>query len=88
MGLANRIVPKGKALDEALAIAKQLVKFPWACMLADRASAYYSTYSAKSFDDAMSNEFDNGTKVLQTESVQGAASFRAGAGRGGSFEKL
>jgi enoyl-CoA hydratase/carnithine racemase len=88
MGLANRVVPKGQALNEALTIAKQLLRFPWACMLADRASCYYSAYNAKSFDDALSNEFDNGIRVVQAEGVQGAARFHAGFGRGGSFEKL
>ena len=85
MGLANRVVSKGKALEEALAIAKQLLRFPFATMQTDRASAYYSAYNSTSFEDAMSNEFDNGVKVLQTESIQGAAAFSGGKGRGGSF---
>lgn len=86
MGLANRVVPKGKALEEALNLAAQLVKFPQACMNADRASAYYSTYGARSFEDALSFEFDNGVKVIDVESVKGAARFSAGAGRHGSFK--
>lgn len=88
MGLANRVVPKGKAFEEALAIAKQLLQFPQACMLADRASAYYSAYNAKSFEDAMSNEFDNGVEVVSSEGIQGASRFSSGTGRGGSYEKL
>jgi enoyl-CoA hydratase/carnithine racemase len=88
MGLANRVVPKGEALNEALRIAEQLLRFPFGCMQTDRASCYYSAYNAKSFEDAMSNEFDNGISVITTESLQGAARFSAGAGRGGSFEKL
>lgn len=89
MGLANRVVPKGKALEEALVMATQLLKFPWACMLADRASCYYSAYKATCLEDALSYEFDNGIGVLQ-EGIQGAARFSGGAGRGGSFhdEKL
>ena len=88
MGLANRVVPKGKGLEEALALARQIMRFPQECLRTDRNSCYYSTYNAKSFDDAMSNEFDNGIKVLTTESVKGAARFSSGLGRGGSFEKL
>ncbi|GAD93730.1 hypothetical protein NECHADRAFT_94087 [Paecilomyces variotii No. 5] len=86
MGLANRVVPKGKAVDEAMKIARQLVSFPEACMNADRTSCYYAVYNARSFEDALSYEFDNGIKVIDSESVKGAARFSAGAGRHGKFE--
>ncbi|OHE98263.1 enoyl-CoA hydratase [Colletotrichum orchidophilum] len=87
MGLANRIVPKGRALAEATSIARQLLAFPQACMNTDRTSCYYSAYNASSFEDALSNEFDQGIRVISTESVQGAAEFAKGAGRHGHFEK-
>ncbi|KAI0434370.1 ClpP/crotonase [Xylaria sp. FL1042] len=87
MGLANRVVPKGQALAEATKIARQLLTFPQACMNVDRASCYYSAYNATSFEDALGNEFDNGVKVITTESVKGAAKFSNGAGRHGAFEK-
>jgi enoyl-CoA hydratase/carnithine racemase len=85
MGLANRVVPKGQALAEATKIAKQLLAFPQACMNTDRASCYYSAYNATSFQDALGHEYDNGIKVITTESVKGAANFSGGAGRHGSF---
>ncbi|RMZ90578.1 hypothetical protein DV736_g2195, partial [Chaetothyriales sp. CBS 134916] len=88
MGLANRVVPKGKAVDEALALAKQLIAFPWLCLTADRESCYYAAYNATSFEDALSFEFDGGIEAVQKEAIQGAAKFSAGAGRHGSFEKL
>lgn len=88
MGLANRVVPKGKALEEATAIARQLLRFPQLCMKADRESVYYSAYRATSFEDALRYEFEGGAKVLQTESVQGAARFSGGLGRHGNFSKL
>ncbi|KAH0436415.1 enoyl-CoA hydratase/isomerase [Colletotrichum camelliae] len=87
MGLANRVVPKGKALEEATKIAKQLLAFPQACMNTDRASCYYAAYNASSFEDALSREFDAGIKVISSESVKGAARFSKGAGRHGSFEE-
>ncbi|KAF9870924.1 enoyl-CoA hydratase/isomerase [Colletotrichum karsti] len=87
MGLANRVVPKGKALEEATKIARQLLAFPQACMNTDRASCYYSAYNASSFEDALSHEFDHGIKVISTESVRGAARFSSGVGRHGSFEE-
>jgi enoyl-CoA hydratase/carnithine racemase len=86
MGLANRVVPKGKALEEATKIARQLVTFPQGCMNTDRASCYYAAYNAGSFEDALSFEYDNGIKVIDSESVKGAARFSAGAGRHGKFD--
>ena len=88
MGLANRVVAKGTALDEALAVAKQLLEFPWACMVADRSSCYNAVYNASSFEDALSYEFDNGMDALRTEGIKGAAEFSSGAGRHGSYGKL
>lgn len=34
-------------------------------MQADRQSAYYATYSAKSLQDALQYEFDNGVPILE-----------------------
>ena len=88
MGLANRVVPKGKALQEALKIAEMLVRFPQECMNVDRTSCYYAAYSAKSFEDALSHEFDEGIKVIDTESVAGAKRFSKGEGRHGHFKEV
>jgi enoyl-CoA hydratase/carnithine racemase len=87
MGLANRVVPKGKALEEAQKIARQLVSFPQKCMNVDRTSCYYSVYGASSFEDALAFEYNNGVKVITTESVKGASRFSAGAGRHGVFDE-
>ena len=84
MGLANRVVPKGQALDEAMKIARELLAFPQSCMLVDRASCYYSVFEAKSFHDAMASEFTRGVEVVQTEGIHGAGQFAKGAGRHGS----
>ena len=85
-GLANRVVPKGRALEEATKIARQLITFPQGCMNTDRTSCYYAAYGASSFEDALRYEYDNGIKVIDSESVAGAAKFSAGAGRHGKFE--
>jgi len=86
MGLANRVVPKGKALEEARKLARSLLEFPQACMNIDRASCYYTAYSASSFEDALRNEYETGVKVISKESVQGATRFSKGAGRHGTFK--
>lgn len=88
MGLANRVVPKGNALQEATKIAEQLLLFPNLCMNTDRNSCYYAAYNATSFDDAMRNEYDRGISAWQREGVTGAARFAGGLGRHGGFDKL
>lgn len=85
-GLANRVVPKGRSLEEAMGLARLLVGFPQRCMNADRRSAYFAAYEAGSFEEAMKFEFGNGVPVVEEEAVKGAERFRSGAGRHGVFE--
>lgn len=75
MGLANRVVPKGKSLEAAVALCKQIGGFPQECLKVDRSSLYYSAYDAKSVEDALKHEYYKGTKVIPTESVLGATKF-------------
>ncbi len=82
MGLANRLVPDGQALTEALALARVLSRFPQQCMRNDRRSAYEQF--GMSLDEALNNEFAWGEKTIQSgETFGGAAQFAQGAGRGG-----
>nr|XP_060630772.1 enoyl-CoA hydratase EchA19-like [Anolis sagrei ordinatus] len=83
-GLANRIVPNGQALQCAIELAEQISAFPQQCMRGDRTSAYYSTFDASSFSEAMQYEFDTGMQVILKESVPGAKKFTLGQGRSGS----
>jgi enoyl-CoA hydratase/carnithine racemase len=78
MGLANRIVPKGKALQEAVALAEQLLRFPQKCMNFDRNSAYHACYDAGSFVQAMKFEFDHGIQAVAAPSAAGAKRFSQG----------
>lgn len=75
MGLANRVVPKGKSLEAAVALCKQIGGFPQECLKVDRSSLYYSAYDAKSVEDALEHEYCKGIKVIPTESVLGAKKF-------------
>ncbi|KAG8442413.1 hypothetical protein GDO86_011268 [Hymenochirus boettgeri] len=84
-GLANRVVPDGQSLQCAIELAEKISSFPQKCMLADRASAYYSTFEAPSFTDAMQHEFRFGSTVIEEESVAGAIRFSAGEGRKGKL---
>jgi len=82
-GLANRLVPEGQALVEAVALARQLAKFPQTCLRSDRRSSYeqWSLDSAA----ALINEARCGGPALQAEARSGAARFASGKGRSGNF---
>jgi enoyl-CoA hydratase/carnithine racemase len=88
IGLANRVVPNGESLKHALDLARQLIAFPELCLNTDRRSCYYSAYDALSFQDAMSQEFQAGSKVVSAEAITGAAKFSRGSGRHGSFKEF
>lgn len=85
-GAGSRVVPKGESVKEAIGIARQLITFPELCLNTDRQSCYYSAYEASSFQDAMSQEFNAGSKVISQEAIAGAAKFSKGSGRHGSFK--
>lgn len=83
-GLANRICADGGALATAIALAEQLAAFPQTCMRNDRLSAYGSM--AMSEADALTEETRRGLDTLKSgETLDGAARFSGGEGRGGAF---
>lgn len=73
MGLVNRMVPNGRALDEAIALADTILSFPELCMRSDR----LSTYEALDLplDEALRNEFRRGRDALDSETRAGAERF-------------
>ena len=87
IGLANRVVPKGKAVDEAVKLAKMLARFPRESLISDRKSVFYSTFNAESFFDALKYEYSKGVKLkTMKDSIEGAKQFLQGKGRKGSFD--
>jgi enoyl-CoA hydratase len=82
MGLANRVVPTGGALEAAVALAHQLSRFPQATMLADRLSAYRQWDLG--WEDALHQEWEHGKQRLP-DAFAGAARFAGGQGRHGEF---
>jgi enoyl-CoA hydratase len=85
MGLANRVVEKGKAREAAEEIAAQIARFPWNCVLSDRNSVYDGI--SLPFDEAMAREFELGLATVESgETLKGAGRFADGAGRHGKFE--
>jgi len=84
IGLANRVVDDGQALDAAQALAAQIAAFPQTCLGADRASALAQWDLPLA--EALRREGAGGYPVIAAESLAGAARFAAGAGRHGAFE--
>ena len=84
MGLVNRVVPPGESLANAESLARELARFPQACMLADRRSAYEQWEHGER--QALTLEALGGLPVLKRESIAGARRFAGGAGRHGAFE--
>jgi enoyl-CoA hydratase len=85
IGLANRIVEPGTALDVARALAGSLARFPQRCLRGDRRSAYEQW----SLDEraALDNEWRIGRETIESgETREGATRFAQGAGRHGHFE--
>ncbi|MBX3518752.1 MAG: crotonase/enoyl-CoA hydratase family protein [Xanthobacteraceae bacterium] len=83
MGLANRVVEDGKALEAALEIAEQLSAFPQICMRADRKSAIEQW--SLDWDQATKAEMNGGLPAVQAEAIAGASRFSGGTGRHGTF---
>jgi enoyl-CoA hydratase len=87
MGLANRVVPKGRARAEATALARDIARFPQICMRADRRSAYEQWDLP--YDAAIANEYRRGMEAIAAgETLKGATRFAEGHGRGGRFDDL
>lgn len=85
MGVANRIVEKGRALEAAVELAGQLAAFPQRCLRSDR-MAMIENFTLP-LEEAHRNEFRRGMEVIQSgETEAGAKQFSSGAGRHGSFE--
>ncbi len=84
IGLANRTCAAGEALETAIALAREIAKFPQICLRNDRASVLEQW--SLSEDEALANETRRGLETLRSgETVEGAARFSGGEGRHGRF---
>src|SRR6266508_4277996 len=83
MGLANRLVEPGSALDGAVALAHELARLPQVCLRSDRRSSYEQW--ALPLDAALRNEYELGVATVASgETLEGASRFASGAGRHGA----
>ena len=67
IGLVHRVVPTGRALDGALALARELAALPQACLRSDRLSV--RAQSGQPFAAAMAEEFRLGRGTLESGSA-------------------
>ncbi len=82
IGLVNRVVAPGTALDAAVELAGELAALPQLCMRNDRLSALEQWDLSE--DAAMVNEVARGRATIASgETLAGAARFASGAGRHG-----
>ena len=85
MGLANRVVEDGTALQEAEKLASSLSAFPQACLRNDRRSALGQF--DLDMEEALLLEFRLGMDTIRSnETLAGAGRFSRGKGRHGAFE--
>ena len=86
MGVANRLVEPGKALEASVQLAHALAEFPQHGLRGDRLSVYQQW--SLSVDDARRNELRLGMNALNSgEAVSGASRFASGTGRHGEFDE-
>jgi enoyl-CoA hydratase len=83
IGLANRVVPAGKAREEAEALARALADLPPLCLRSDRRSAHESV--SLDLPAALAREYELGRVTRDSgESRAGALRFAGGEGRHGA----
>ncbi len=87
MGLANRVVPKGSALEAAIALARDLAKFPQVCLRSDRLAVYEQWHLG--IDAALRSEYERGMDVIRSGAMVGGLEvFSRTAGRHGSLRHV
>jgi len=84
MGLANRLVAPGTALEAATALATEIASRPQAALRSDRLASYEQW--AVALRDAITNEYDHGMRTLATgEMFGGLDRYGSGRWKGGDF---
>jgi len=85
IGLANRLVPRGGARAQAVALAQELARFPQACLRNDKRAALrqWDLDEATAIVDEMQGGLD---VIASGETLAGATRFAGGEGRHGAFE--
>ncbi len=83
IGLVNRVVPPGTALDAARSLAAELAAYPQTCLRHDRLSLLEQDGLEESA--ALAGELQHALASLADGAAEGAARFAGGEGRHGAF---
>ncbi|MBI2204106.1 MAG: crotonase/enoyl-CoA hydratase family protein [Candidatus Rokubacteria bacterium] len=86
IGACEKVVPRGQSRAAAEALAREIARFPQACVRADRRSVYLQ--QGLPVRQALEREWRNGQDALAREGIGGAARFAGGRGRHGSATDL
>jgi len=78
MGLANRLVPKGRALPEAIALARELAARPQAALREDRLSSYEQW--SLGLEAALAAEYRHGVAAIGSGELRGGLERYASGG--------
>jgi enoyl-CoA hydratase len=78
MGLANRLVEPGQAVEAATALAQEIASRPQAALRSDRRSSYEQW--SLSLEQALANEYRHGMATLQTGEMFGGLDDYASGG--------
>jgi len=78
IGLVDRVVPAGTALDAAVELAEQIAAFPWRCVMNDRRAVYDGL--GLGLAEALANEDRLGREVIFADD------FAAGVARFGEHQ--
>lgn len=85
IGLVNRLVAPGTALEAARELGAELARFPQACLRSDRLASYRQW--ELDLPQALAMETRKGLEVIRSgETRKGAERFARGAGRHGRFD--
>ena len=75
IGLVNRVVPDGTALDAAVELAERIAAFPWTCVVNDRQSVFEGL--GRPLEEGLQLEARNGEPVVFADGfADGVAKFR------------
>jgi enoyl-CoA hydratase len=86
IGLAEKVVPHGKAREAAEAMAQEITRFPQECMRSDRMSVYRA--HGKTVRQGLESEWATSAGIVKVEGIRGATRFAEGKGRHGDFENI
>ena len=86
IGLCEKVVPDGQALEAALEMAHEIARFPQEAMLADRRSIIENQGSP--IREGLRREWANGVDSAINQGTAGAARFADGLGRHGDYREI